>query len=315
MDVTSYLLGKKAGGGSQINNQDKSISITSNGTTTANADSGYTGLGTVSITTNVPTAADDYFTTTVTKQNKNNFSSVFIKQMPALTINNNVEDCINLFYNWPFTSINLSNFDTSNIISMYGMFGSSKLTSADFSSFNTEKVTNMSNMFSSSSFTSVDLSSFNTPALTTVIAMFSYAMSLVTVNLGNNFDTSQVTAGSNMFNYCMSLKTITGHLDFSSADNFYNLFGGCSALQDLPTFANIGKGFRTTSEAHNSGYTLNLSSSPNLTHTSLMNVINGLYDIATAGCETQDLVLGATNLAKLSSAEIAIATDKGWTVS
>ena len=314
MDITSYLLGKQSGGGAP-NLQEKSVTITSNGTTNVTADEGYDGLSKAIVTTIVPTEADDYFTTNVTKQNKNNFSSVFIKQMPALTINDNVEDCINLFYNWPFTSINLSSFDTSNIISMYGMFSNSKLTSADFSSFNTEKVTNMSNMFSSSSFTSVDLSGFETPALTTVIGMFSYAMSLTTANFGTNFDTSQVEAASNMFNYCMVLKTITGHFDFSSADNFYNLFGGCSALQDLPTFANIGKGFRTTSEAHNGSYTLNLSASSNLTHTSLMNVINGLYDIATAGVQTQDLVLGATNLAKLSQAEKDIATNKGWTLS
>ena len=54
MDVTSYLLGKNAGGGgSTINNQNKSVSITENGSTSVTADEGYTGLGTVSITANV----------------------------------------------------------------------------------------------------------------------------------------------------------------------------------------------------------------------------------------------------------------------
>jgi len=46
-----------------------------------------------------------------------------------------------------------------------------------------------------------------------------------------------------------------------------------------------------------------------------MNVINNLYDIATKGCNTQQLVLGSTNIAKLTAEEIAIATNKGWTVS
>ena len=46
-----------------------------------------------------------------------------------------------------------------------------------------------------------------------------------------------------------------------------------------------------------------------------MNVINNLYDIATKGCNAQLLYLGSTNLAKLSAEEIAIATNKGWTVS
>ena len=40
-----------------------------------------------------------------------------------------------------------------------------------------------------------------------------------------------------------------------------------------------------------------------------------LYDIAEAGCRAQSLVLGSTNMAKLNPTEIAIATNKGWTVS
>ena len=58
-----------------------------------------------------------------------------------------------------------------------------------------------------------------------------------------------------------------------------------------------------------------LSSATKLTHESLMNVINNLYDIKTKGCNAQPLVLGSTNLAKLTAEEIAIATNKGWNVS
>ena len=46
-----------------------------------------------------------------------------------------------------------------------------------------------------------------------------------------------------------------------------------------------------------------------------MNVINNLYDIATKGCKSQSLQLGSDNLAKLTEEEIAIAINKGWTVS
>ena len=46
-----------------------------------------------------------------------------------------------------------------------------------------------------------------------------------------------------------------------------------------------------------------------------MNIINNLYDIKTKGCNTQKLILGTTNLHKLTSEEIAIATSRGWTVS
>lgn len=52
MDITSYLLGKNAGGGDP-NLQNKSVTITENTTTTINPDSGYDGLNEVEVTTNV----------------------------------------------------------------------------------------------------------------------------------------------------------------------------------------------------------------------------------------------------------------------
>lgn len=51
-----------------------------------------------------------------------------------------------------------------------------------------------------------------------------------------------------------------------------------------------------------------------LTHDSLMNVINNLYDIKSKGVKTQTLQLGNRNKAKLTAEEIAIATNKGWNV-
>ena len=54
MDITSYLLGKQAGGGGGTPNlQGKSITITENGTQNISADAGYDGLSNVGITTNV----------------------------------------------------------------------------------------------------------------------------------------------------------------------------------------------------------------------------------------------------------------------
>lgn len=54
MDITSYLLGKKAGGGSAPVLQDKEVTITENGETEITADSGYDGLSSVNVTTDVP---------------------------------------------------------------------------------------------------------------------------------------------------------------------------------------------------------------------------------------------------------------------
>lgn len=84
----------------------------------------------------------------------------------------------------------------------------------------------------------------------------------------------------------------------------------------LTNFSGIpGYGMFFNNETSNdSTKTLDLHYAVNLTHESLMNVINNLYNIAQYN-KTQQLILGSTNLAKLTEDEIAIATAKGWTVS
>ena len=54
MDITSYLLGKQAGGGGSATLQNnKEVTVTSNGSSTITPDSGYDGIKKVSLTTNV----------------------------------------------------------------------------------------------------------------------------------------------------------------------------------------------------------------------------------------------------------------------
>ena len=93
------------------------------------------------------------------------------------------------------------------------------------------------------------------------------------------------------------------------------MLAGSYYITDLEGFKDLGKAYETTASVNNSYYRLQLSNSNSLTHDSLMNVINNLYDIKTKGCKAQRLDLGSTNIAKLTSEEIAIATEKGWTVS
>ena len=129
-----------------------------------------------------------------------------------------------------------------------------------------------------------------------------------------DFNTSNVTTMYAMFQYCPNLVTVP-KLNASKVIIVSNMFGNCSNLTKLGCLENLGQAYDTTKSANYSNYKLDLSTCKKLTHDSLMNVINNLYDIKTKGCNPQSLVLGSTNLAKLTSEEVAIAQNKGWTVS
>lgn len=92
-----------------------------------------------------------------------------------------------------------------------------------------------------------------------------------------------------------------------------------NSLVDFGGLENIGKAYLTTDTQNYIYYTITFDSSPKITEQSLINVLNGLYDIATKGCKPQKVVLGSTNLAKLVSEEgqaaLSSATEKGWSIS
>ena len=128
------------------------------------------------------------------------------------------------------------------------------------------------------------------------------------------FDTSNVIYMISMFQYSQNLITVP-KLNASKVISVTNMFGNCSNLTNLGGLENLGQAYDTTKSANYSSYTLDLSTCKKLTHDSLMNVINNLYDIKSKGCNPQSLVLGSTNISKLSAEEIQIATDKGFSVS
>jgi hypothetical protein len=84
----------------------------------------------------------------------------------------------------------------------------------------------------------------------------------------------------------------------------------------LGGFINLGKGFLQNGRA--AYHTMMFDSwMQNLSHDSLVNIFNGLYDLNlhTFQFTNQPTIqLGATNYSRVSAAEIKIATDKGWIV-
>lgn len=252
---------------------------------------------------------DDYFETTITRQNVQNFGiNSLIKKTPSITISPDVTNLAYAFNSSPIKNVNLIG-ETSQVTVCNNMFSNcSKLEEAPM--FNTQNVTNMSYMFYNAKITTIPL--YNTSKVENMAHMFDNCNSLKTIP---KINTSSVTNMDSMFQYTSNLE-ILPELDASSLINVSNIFMGTkNNFKNFGGFKNYGKAFSTEAVENKSSYSLILSSCPNLTHDSLMNVINGLYDIKTAGIPTQRLILGATNLAKLTEEEKAIATNKGWSLS
>ena len=140
------------------------------------------------------------------------------------------------------TTINgISNLNTANVTSMYGMFNNcSSLTELDLSGFNTANVTSMNYMFFRCfSLAQLNLSSFNTSNVTSMNYMFHNCSSLTELDL-SSFNTANVTSMYSMFGNCTILQTITFGPQFTTANvsDMSAMFSSCSALTelDLSTF-------------------------------------------------------------------------------
>ena len=92
-----------------------------------------------------------------------------------------------MFYGKKLTSLDLSNFDTSNVTNMGNMFGRCSVTSLDLSKWDTSNVTDMNNMFNSCDVTSLDLSNFDTSNVTDMSNMFGNNKKLYTIKVGDKF--------------------------------------------------------------------------------------------------------------------------------
>ena len=238
-----------------------------------------------------------------------------------------INDCSYLFYNGA-RSNNVNEILTlcKNVTNTQNMFyGCSTLKTLDLSNFNTSNVTNMNSMFEKcSQLQELDLSNFDFRNVLYMGGLCNGCSNLQNVVLGNTnyYATSGTTNLSYLFNSCNKLINLDlSNLDASSVVNINSILASCTKLENLIFFSNLGKGY-TQKTPNYSSYTLSLSSSTKLTHDSLMDVINKLYDlnltydVANGGTlYTQKLTIGSTNVAKLTAEEIAIATNKGWVVS
>lgn len=168
MDVISYLLGKKAGGGGEpvtVKYAPKYLCFQQ-----------YTGNNL------------DYETNNLDTSNMTTMESMFA-------------------FCREITSLNLSGFKTNNIINMSALFsGCSKLETLDLSGWKTNNVAKMSNMFNGCQKLSVlNINHFNTSNVTDMESMFYNCGGIIQFNL-NNFDTSNVETMRNMFANCVKVE-------------------------------------------------------------------------------------------------------------
>ena len=156
--------------------------------------------------------------------------------------------------------LNISNFNTSKVKNMYGMFyicSSLKsinlffdtsqvedmgfmffkcisLISLEISNFNTSQVIKMENMFEwCTSLVSLDLFNFVTSKVQTMHRMFFSCTSLKHLNI-SNFITSKVETMYAMFYQCYSLSSLdVSNFDTSKVTNMDYIFGSCESLTSI----------------------------------------------------------------------------------
>lgn len=122
-----------------------------------------------------------------------------------------------------------------------------------------------------------------------------------------SFSFAKFTNISYMYGQCTSLTSIP-KMDCGNVEICDFFASSCSALTTLGGFTNLGQ------KANLTGTDRMLRYCTALTRDSILNVFNNLYDRAAAGYNVLTFHINSTPLALLSEDDIAIATNKGWTI-
>ena len=260
------------------------------------------------------------------KSNIKNISAMFSNCDALKTIDisgwdtSNVTNIAYLFNNCSNLTIDISKLKFGKLTNVAGLFSGCRTIAGELTLpvMDTEQCTNFMNMFHNCGASKIKrLESLNTSNVTNMSQMFGSMYSLTELDI-STWNTKKVTNMSQTFSSCINLLTLSAmHAD--SVTYISYVFSGMTKLSNFNGFINLGKGYSTTQNANYYSYKLDLSGLINLTEESLINILNNLYDIKTKGCKPQTVVLGKTNLAKLTSEEgqtaLSNAQAKGWTVS
>lgn len=244
------------------------------------------------------------------------------------TMNGMFQNC------WSLEELDLSSWDTSNfeITTLQNMFNMCRSLKSFKQNFDTTnwKVTSISNLFSECwSLKEIDLSNWNILnwTLTSIGSIFKNCRTLNSVNLSNwnlsklngsieamfqccynlqeldlsswNTQTANITSMRYFIDDCWKLKK----LNLSNLNNSNTSYP--VSLNNTSTFALVDYYPPATINQNN----IDFSKAPNLSYESIMRIINNLPTITQA----RTLTLGVLR-SKLTPEELAIATQKGWSV-
>lgn len=212
------------------------------------------------------------------------------------------------------SAINYDDFE--DCTSIYCLFRGQYLTT-EFPSFNTSNVTSAGYAFADcfeeekSSREGCTAPYLDLSKVTNITGMFAYEHVS-----GNNrysrlkaiplYDVTSVTTLTNLFKGCGHLESIPA-LNFSSIPENSSAFVlsgsngwilGCYALKEINIL-----------DIH---YNFHISASTQFTREALVHIIDNLRDMT--GSTAKTLTMGATNMEKLTTDDIAVATAKNWTI-
>ena len=218
-----------------------------------------------------------------------------------------------IFLGCPLTSIDVSNWDTSNVTSMAQMFQNCKnlQTIVGLENLDMSKVTVFTGMFNEcAALTEINLPTTNFNGNNINISTFAQGTkSLTTLDL-TSWTNATVNGDINRFlNYSGVTSFDVSTIDAAVEHLGYSL-PKSDSLQEFKYF----KSLRFTNIANYNPFTnFSLVECINLSKASLVNFLQVLPDISSSG-KSYAIPLGSTNSAKLTSSEIAIATNKGYTI-
>ncbi len=261
----------------------------------------------------------------------NNLISLDLSKWDVSNVSN-----MSWMFSWCENLVNLTGIDRWNVEkvkNMWSMFlNCKKLPNLDLSSWNISNVTNMAGMFQGTSELNSLTLNWDLSHVLTLSGMFQ-GTGLSTIEgitfseePPSNTDVNQRRNISNFVRGCPNLTSINIDLrGFCRHDEMFRESPKISYIKsidfthDIIENANFAWGtrFNNLTDLNITG-TISVSiphgfnNMPNLTTKCLTDIINALVDLS--GSNSKICYLGATNLAKLSSDVITIATNKNWTL-